>query len=202
MFAGLPDSYESEGFDRASLDLPAGHNALIQAVIAVQPNTVVVLMNGSAVTMPWAPESAPCGSLAGQAGAGAIADALTGRVNPSGKLSETFPLQLEDTPAYPNLPARDEEANYGEVIGYRRCRSKLTPLFPFGFGLSYTTFAYSDLGVSADVLNEADGLTVEVNVRNAGPVAGEEVVRTSMSDAPRWCARKKMKALRSRSATR
>jgi beta-glucosidase len=182
VFAGLPDSYESEGFDRASLDLPAGHNALIQAVSAVQPSTVVVLMNGSAVTMPWARKVKAIVEawLGGQAGGGAIADALTGRVNPSGKLSETFPLRLEDTPSYPNFPGRYKEANYGEgiFIGYRHYDvRKLTPLFPFGFGLSYTTFAYSDLRVSADVLNEADGLTVEVNVRNTGPVAGKEVVQ-------------------------
>ncbi len=182
VFAGLPDSYESEGFDRASLDLPAGHNALIQAVSAVQPSTVVVLMNGSAVTMPWARKVKAIVEawLGGQAGGGAIADALIGRVNPSGKLSETFPMRLEDTPPYPNFPARNKEANYGEgiFIGYRHYDvRKLTPLFPFGFGLSYTTFAYSDLRVSADVFNEADGLTVEVNVRNAGPVAGKEVVQ-------------------------
>jgi beta-glucosidase len=123
VFAGLPDSYESEGFDRASLDLPAGHNALIQAVSAVQPSTVVVLMNGSAVTMTWARKVKAIVEawLGGQAGGGAIADALTGRVNPSGKLSETFPLRLEDTPSYPNFPARYKEANYGEgiFIGYR-----------------------------------------------------------------------------------
>lgn len=182
VFVGLPDSYESEGFDRVSLDLPAGHNALIQAVSAVQPSTVVVLMNGSAVTMPWARKVKAIVEvwLGGQAGGGAIADALTGRVNPSGKLSETFPLRLEDTPPYPNFPARNKESNYGEgiFIGYRHYDvRKLTPLFPFGFGLSYTTFAYSDLRVSADVFNEADGLTVEVNVRNAGPVAGKEVVQ-------------------------
>jgi beta-glucosidase len=182
VFAGLPDSYESEGFDRASLELPAGHNALIQAVSTVQPSIVVVLMNGSAVTMPWARNVKAIVEawLGGQAGGGAIADALTGRVNPSGKLSETFPLQLEDTPAYPNFPARNKEANYGEgvFIGYRHYDVRnLTPLFPFGFGLSYTTFAYSDLRVSAEVLNEADALTVEVNVRNAGPVAGKEVVQ-------------------------
>jgi beta-glucosidase len=123
VFAGLPDSYESEDFDRASLDLPAGHNELMEAVSAVQPNIVVVLMNGSAVTMPWAPEVKAIVEawLGGQAGGGAIADALTGRVNPSGKLSETFPLRLEDTPPYPHFPARNKEANYSEgiFIGYR-----------------------------------------------------------------------------------
>jgi beta-glucosidase len=182
VFAGLPDSYESEGYDRTSLDLPAGHNELIEAISAVQPSTVVVLMNGSAVTMPWVGKVRAIMDawLGGQAGGGAIADALTGRVNPSGKMSETFPARLEDTPTYPDFPGRNREANYGEgiFIGYRHYDvRKLTPLFPFGFGLSYTTFAYSDLRVSANVLNEADGLTVEVNVRNTGPLAGKEVVQ-------------------------
>jgi len=191
VFAGLPDSYESEGFDRASLDLPAGHNALIDAVSAVQPSTVVVLMNGSAVTMPWTGKVQAIVEmwLGGQAGGGAIADALTGRVNPSGKLSETFPLRLEDTPPYPDFPARNKEANYDEgiFIGYRYYEvRKLSPLFPFGFGLSYTTFAYSDLRVSADVLDEADGLTVEVNVANTGRAAGKEVVQLYVHER---CAR-------------
>ena len=105
VFAGLPDSYESEGFDRASMDLPKGHNELIETVRKVQPNTVVVLMNGSAVTMPWKNNVKAIVEawLTGQAGGGAIADVLTGRVNPSGKLSETFPMRLEDTPTYLNF---------------------------------------------------------------------------------------------------
>ena len=139
MFAGLPDSFESEGFDRASLDMPAGHNQLIEAVSAVQPNVAVVLMNGSAVTMPWADKVRAIVEawLGGQAGGGAIADVLTGKVNPSGKLSETFPARLEDTPPYPDFPARNKEANYGEgiFIGYRHYDArKIAPLFPFGFG--------------------------------------------------------------------
>jgi beta-glucosidase len=118
--------------------------------------------------------------IGGQAGGGAIADALTGRVNPSGKLSETFPLRLEDTPPYPDFPARTQQADYREglFIGYRYYDvRKVAPLFPFGFGLSYTTFAYSDLRVSAPVINDTDGLTVEVNVKNTGPVAGKDVVQ-------------------------
>jgi beta-glucosidase len=191
VFAGLPDSYESEGFDRASLDLPAGHNELIKAVSAVQPSTVVVLMNGSAVTMPWVGKVRAIVEawLGGQAGGGAIADALTGRLNPSGKLSETFPARLEDTPPYPDFPGRNKQASYGEgiFIGYRYYDvRRLTPLFPFGFGLSYTTFAYLDLRVSTDVLNEADSLTVEVDVRNTGPVAGKEVVQLYIHER---CAR-------------
>src|SRR5580704_13097228 len=182
VFAGLPDSFESEGFDRSSLDLPAGHNELIEAVVSVQPNVAVVLMNGSAIVMPWANQVKAIVEawLGGQAGGGAIADALTGKINPSGKLSETFPERLEDTPTYPDFPARNKEANYGEgiLIGYRYYDTrKITPLFPFGFGLSYTTFAYSNLLVGATVVKETDGVTVEVKVKNTGSVAGQEVVQ-------------------------
>ena len=118
--------------------------------------------------------------LGGQAGGGAIADVLTGRVNPSGKLSETFPARLEDTPPYPDFPARNKEANYGEgiFIGYRYYDArKITPLFPFGFGLSYTTFAYSDLRLSAAAIKDTDGVTVESKVKNTGQVAGKEVAQ-------------------------
>jgi beta-glucosidase len=182
VFAGLPDSYESEGFDRASLEMPAGHNQLIEAVSAAQPNVAVVLMNGSAVTMPWANQVKAILEvwLGGQAGSGAIADALTGRSNPSGKLSETFPARLEDTPPYPDFPSRNREANYGEgiFIGYRHYDTrKIAPTFPFGFGLSYTTFAYLDLTASANAIKDTEGTIVEVKIKNTGPVAGKEVVQ-------------------------
>jgi beta-glucosidase len=182
VFAGLPDSYESEGFDRASLEMPAGHNQLIEAVSAAQPNVAVVLMNGSAVTMPWANQVKAILEvwLGGQAGSGAIADALTGRINPSGKLSETFPARLEDTPPYPDFPSRNREANYGEgiFIGYRHYDTrKIAPTFPFGFGLSYTTFAYLDLTASTNAIKDTEGTIVEVKIKNTGPVAGKEVVQ-------------------------
>ena len=106
IFAGLPPEYESEGFDRDHLDLPPAHNRLIEAVCEAQPNTVVYLANGSAVTMPWLdkPEAVIEGWLGGQAAGGAAADLLFGLVNPSGKLAETLPRRLEDTPAYLNFP--------------------------------------------------------------------------------------------------
>jgi beta-glucosidase len=182
LFAGLPGSYECEGIDRSSLDLPAGHSRLIEALSGVQPNLVVILMNGSAVTMPWV-DKVPAvveAWLGGQAGGGAIADVLTGRVNPSGKLSESFPLRLEDTPSYPDFPGRNREANYGEgiFVGYRHYDArKLSPLFPFGFGLSYTTFAYSDLRVTPVVLRDTQSVTVEVKIKNTGRLAGKEVVQ-------------------------
>jgi beta-glucosidase len=182
VFAGLPDSYESEGFDRASLEMPAGHNQLIEAVSAAQPNVAVVLMNGSAVTMPWVKQVKAIleAWLGGQAGGGAIADALTGRINPSGKLSETFPARLEDTPPYPDFPSRNREANYGEglFIGYRYYDTrKMAPIFPFGFGMSYTTFAYLDMRASAYAIKDTESTTVEVKIKNTGPVAGKEVVQ-------------------------
>lgn len=184
IFAGLPDSYESEGFDRAGLDLPAGHTQLIRAVSQAQPNLVVVLMNGSAVVMPWADQAKGIVEswLGGQAGGGAIADVLTGAVNPSGKLTETFPMSLEQTPTFPNFPDRHGQAHYGEglFIGYRYYDKKgLSPLFPFGFGLSYTTFAYTGIHAPAAHYN-ADGagdFVLEVRVKNTGEVAGQEVVQ-------------------------
>ena len=182
IFAGLPDSYESEGFDRASLDIPLGHKQLIEAVTSVQPNVAVVLMNGSAVTMPWADKVKAIleAWLGGQAGGGAIADVLTGAVNPSGKLAETFPNSIYDTPTFPHFPARNRHANYGEgiFIGYRYYDTKnLQPLFPFGFGLSYTTFSYTKIKAAATLIKDTDSLTVEVSVKNTGPVAGKEVVQ-------------------------
>jgi|SRR6218665_1127441 len=182
VFAGLPDSHESEGFDRASLEMPEGHIRLIEAVSEVQSRVVVVLMNGSAITMPWAGKVKAIveGWLTGQAGGSAIADVLLGQVNPSGKLSETFPMRLEDTPTALEFPGLHQHAHYGEgiFIGYRYYDKKaLQPLFPFGFGLSYTTFAYSDLRLGASSIKETETLSVEVKVKNTGKMAGKEVVQ-------------------------
>ncbi len=182
VFAGLPDSYESEGFDRLSLEMPSGHNQLIEAVSSVQPKVVVVLMNGSAITMPWADRVKAIieGWLGGQAGGGAIADVIAGRTNPSGKLSETFPKRLQDTPTFPDFPALNRRASYGEgvFIGYRYYDKKeVEPLFPFGFGLSYTTFAYTRIKASAPSIKDADGVTIEVAVKNTGNVPGKEIVQ-------------------------
>ncbi len=150
VFAGLPPEWEWEGFDRDQLALPAAHNRLIEAVCAVQPHTVVYLANGSPVTMPWLDQAEAVieGWLGGQAAGGAAADLLFGLVNPSGKLAETLPRRLEDTPAYLNFPGEADSVRYGEglFVGYRYYdRKKIAPLFPFGFGLSYTSFEYSDL---------------------------------------------------------
>lgn len=182
VFVGLPDSAESEGGDRSQMALPRSHEALVEAVLAVQPNTVVVLTNGSAVSMPWV-DRVPAiveGWLAGQAGGGAIADVLLGRVNPSGKVAETFPVCLEDTPGSHDFPGDPSCSLYGERLwlGYRWYDARrIEPLFPFGHGLSYTTFEYADLAVDGAVLAPGDTLTVTLTVRNTGTRAGQEVVQ-------------------------
>jgi beta-glucosidase len=182
VFAGLPGSAESEGYDRERMDLPDGHNRLIAEVAAANPRCAVVLMNGAAVTMPWIDKTRAVVEawLTGQAGGDALADVLTGAVNPSGKLSETFPRRIEDTAAFPNFPSRDGKAIYGEGVftGYRHHDiHKVTPLFPFGFGLSYTTFAYEHIHASRTELTDADTVDIIVSVQNTGQRAGKEVVQ-------------------------
>ncbi|MEJ2594606.1 MAG: glycoside hydrolase family 3 C-terminal domain-containing protein, partial [bacterium] len=182
VFAGLPLHYESEGIDRTHIDMPEAHNRLIAEIQKNQENTVVVLTNGSAIAMPWADEVSGIVEtwLGGQAGAGAVADVLFGKVNPSGKLAETFPYRLEDSPAYLNFPGEEGDVLYGErmFVGYRYYDSrKIEPMFPFGFGLSYTTFEYSGLKLSNSNPNDESGLTVSFRVKNTGEVEGKEVVQ-------------------------
>lgn len=180
--AGLTDLYEVEGLDRTHMQLPAGHNALISRLAAAHPKVVVVLSNGSPVEMPWIAEVPAVleGYLGGQAGAGALADLLTGRVNPSGKLAETFPLRLADTPAQP-YPGGPHQVAYCEslYVGYRYYdTANMEVLFPFGHGLSYTRFDYRDLALS----QAGDTVTVTFKVRNSGAVAGQEVVQLYVRD--------------------
>lgn len=188
VFIALPPSIESEGYDRADLSLTPHQVALIQAVSKVQPKTVVILNNGSAIAMSeWINGVAAVleAWMMGQAGGGAIADILFGRVNPSGKLAETFPIRLADTPAYLNCPGENGTVRYGEgiFIGYRYYDSKQQPvLFPFGYGLSYTTFQYSNLRVSAPTFKDSDGLKVSVDLTNTGKVAGKEIVQIYVHD--------------------
>lgn len=190
VFAGLPDSFESEGFDRHDLALPNGHERLIEAVAGAQPNVGVILMNGSAVLMPWASRVKAIleGWLGGQAGGEALADAIVGKSNPSGKLGETFPARIEDTPAFLDYPGLNGEARYGErvFIGYRYYeRRRIAPLFPFGHGLSYTTFAYSHLLVAPATAAEAErGVlhTATVTVKNTGSRPGKEIVQLYVSE--------------------
>ncbi len=173
IFAGLPDRYESEGFDRDDMKMPAGHLRMIEAVVSANPNTVVVLLCGSAVECPWADEvkAVLYMGLPGQAGGEAIADLLYGRVNPSGKLAESWPYTYEDVPSS-EIYGKTADALYqeGVYVGYRYYDKAGVPVrWRFGYGLSYTTFAYSDLTVNSD--------TVSVSVRNTGTCAGAEVVQ-------------------------
>ncbi|MBR8534454.1 glycoside hydrolase family 3 C-terminal domain-containing protein [Carboxylicivirga sediminis] len=187
VFAGLPLHYESEGIDRKHIDMPAAHNQLIAEVAKIQNNTVAVLTNGSAVAMPWI-EQVPAVLetwLGGQAGAGAVADVLFGTVNPSGKLAETFPVKLADTPAAFDFPGEQGNVLYGEriFVGYRYYDEKqIEPLFPFGHGLSYTTFDYSDIQLSAKKISDKDALVVSLKVKNTGAIAGKETVQLYVSD--------------------
>jgi beta-glucosidase len=195
LFIALPPVKESEGYDRPDLDLTGQQVALIRAVTAVQPNTVVILNNGAPVVMSeWLDGAAAVleAWMMGQAGGGAIADVLFGRVNPSGKLAETFPLRLEDTPAYLNFPGENGVVRYGEglFIGYRYYDAREVPVqFPFGHGLSYTTFVYNNLRLSADSCLDVEGVRVSVDVRNTGPMAGKEIVQVYVHDCESRLAR-------------
>jgi beta-glucosidase len=188
VFAGLPDSYESEGGDRAHMRLPDAQNALIAAVCAANPRTVVVLHNGSPVEMPWAPSAAAILELylGGEGTGEATANLLFGWANPSGHLAETFPLQLEDNPSYLNFPGTPERVRYAEgiFVGYRYYDKKnMTVRFPFGHGLSYTTFAYSNLRFDKQQLTALDSVTVWLDVTNTGSRAGKEVVQIYVREA-------------------
>ncbi|WP_419891036.1 beta-glucosidase family protein [Paenibacillus xylanexedens] len=187
VFVGLPDRYESEGYDRAHLRLPDNHIRLIEEIAKVQSRVVVVLSNGSPVEMPWLPQVQAVleAYLGGQAVGGAIADLLYGEVNPSGKLAETFPAKLSDNPSYLNFPGEGDRVDYREgiFVGYRYYDKKeLEPLFPFGYGLSYTTFEYADLKVDRTELTDQDEVNVQVRVTNTGDRAGKEIVQLYVSD--------------------
>jgi beta-glucosidase len=188
LYIALPTFKESEGYDRQDLDLTQQQIALVRAVAKIQPKTVMVLNNGAPVVMSEWIDSVSAvleGWMMGQAGGAALADILFGLVNPSGKLSETFPLKLMDTPPYTNFPGGAGTVHYGEgmFIGYRYYDAKKMPvLFPFGHGLSYTTFAYSNPKVSAKNFKDVDGLTVTVDITNTGKIAGKEIVQVYVHD--------------------
>lgn len=179
LFIGLPDSYESEGYDRDHLRLPQSHDRLVEEVAAAQPNTVVVLHNGSPVEMPWIDKVKGVLEvyLGGEGIGEATADVLFGKANPCGKLPETFPLKLSDNPSYLNFPGDHRRCRYAEgvYVGYRYYDKKEMPvLFPFGHGLSYTEFAYSGLEVRRA---ENGAVKVGVKVKNIGKAFGKEVVQ-------------------------
>ncbi|MEN6472120.1 MAG: glycoside hydrolase family 3 C-terminal domain-containing protein [Clostridiaceae bacterium] len=187
VFAGLPDSYESEGYDRTHMRLPACQNELIRRVAEANPNTVVVLHNGSPVEMPWVNDVKAIveAYLGGQAVGKATLSILFGDANPSGKLPETFPLKLEDNPSYLFYGGEKDVVEYreGVFVGYRYYdKKKMEVLFPFGHGLSYTTFEYSNLRVDKTSLTDNDTLTVSVDVKNTGGVFGKEAVQLYVAD--------------------
>ncbi len=187
IFAGLPDAYESEGYDRIHMRMPDCQNRLIKAVAEANPNTVVVLHNGSPVEMPWAKDVKGIleAYLGGQAVGLAAVRVLYGDVNPSGKLPESFPIKLEDNSSYLFYGGEGNTAEYreGVFVGYRYYDKKnMDVLFPFGHGLSYTAFEYSNLRLDKKQLKDTDSLTVTVDVKNTGKVFGKDVVQLYVSD--------------------
>jgi len=187
VFAGLPDTYECEGYDRNHLKLPESQNTLIQDLAKVNKNIVVVLHNGSPVEMDWADDVKGIveAYLGGQGVGQAVCGILYGKVNPSGKLAETFPLRLEDTPSYLSFPGDGKKTVYSEdiFVGYRYYDARKIPvLFPFGHGLSYTTFSYSDLKLDKTILTDTDTLTISLKVKNTGTMNGKEVIQVYVRD--------------------
>lgn len=187
IFAGLPDVMESEGYDRSTMAMPGCQNELIREVLKVKPDTVVVLHNGSPVETPWADDAAAVLEMyLGGQGVGEACDRiLYGEVNPSGRLAETFPVRLEDTPCYMFYPGDGKKAVYGEgiFVGYRYYDTKKIPVrWAFGHGLSYTEFRYSNLRVGNGILKDKETLSVSVDITNAGSREGKEVVQMYISD--------------------
>jgi beta-glucosidase len=185
VFVGLPEGYETEGADRPDLELTGQQNELIKAIASVNRKTIVVLNNVAPVTMPWIENVSAVveAFYPGMEGGNAIAKVLFGEVNPSGKLSMTYPKKLKDNPAYINYPGT-KEVNYGEgiFVGYRYYdKHDLQPLFPFGHGLSYTEFEYSDLKIP-DKAEIGKPVTVSLTVKNIGGMTGKEVVQLYLHD--------------------
>lgn len=178
LYIGLDEISESEGLDRPHMKLPDSQIQLLEKLSKANPHIVAVLSAGSSIEMPWLDqcEAVIHGYLSGQAGASAMLNALTGKINPSGKLSETYPLVYEDTPSAPYFPAKERNAEYREglYIGYRYFETVKKPVrFPFGYGLSYTTFAYSDL--------KTDDKKAVFTIKNTGTIDGAEVAQLYVS---------------------
>ncbi len=187
LFVGLTDSYECEGYDRKDMTIPVSHSKLIEAVTQVNNNVIVVLLGGSPVEMPWIDKVHTLlnAYLPGEAAGEAIADIIYGIVNPSGKLAETYPIKLEDyigSKYYVGAPKTSEHRE-GMFVGYRYYDSaKKQVAFPFGHGLSYTTFEYSDLKLSSDKISDNDKLTITFNIKNTGKYDGFEVAQVYVKD--------------------
>ncbi len=187
LFIGLTEEFESEGFDRTHIGIPALHTKLVDAVTAVNSNVIVALSGGAVVEMPWADKVQAILNcyLGGESSGGAAADILFGDVNPSGKLAETYPLSLSDTPCYNYFPGDVSTVEYREsvFVGYRYYdTADKKVLFPFGYGLSYTSFEYSDIKLSADNIADTDTVTVTFKVKNTGDVDGAEIAQLYVKD--------------------
>jgi beta-glucosidase len=187
VMVGLPPARESEGFDRTDLALPAPHDELVAAVCAGNPRTVVALSNGAPVLMPWkdAPAAILESYLGGQAGGAALVDVLFGDVEPSGRLAETFPASLDDVAADPFFPGEPHQVEYREglYVGYRyHTTVDRAPLFAFGHGLGYTTFAWHDLDIGRSTVQAGDDVTVTLTVTNTGERPGSDVVQIYLHD--------------------
>jgi beta-glucosidase len=201
VFAGLPDEYESEGFDRKNMDMSEAHIRLIEEVANANPNTIVVLQCGSPVTLPWASKvkGILLLYLGGEAAGGAVADLISGKVNPSGKLSETWPVKLEDTPCNPWYPGKGKTAEYRESIfvGYRYYDTAgVAPAYPFGYGLSYTQFEYSGFSLDRDSFAPGGVVRARVTIKNTGKTDGDEIVQLYIlppSDSKIMRAKKELK---------
>ena len=189
LVVGLDAEWESEGYDRQTMDLPkdGSQDRLIEAVLAANPRTVVVNQSGTPISMPWV-QKAPAILQAwyqGQEAGNALADVLLGNASPSGKLPTTFPVRVEDSPAFHNWPGENLQTVYGEgiYVGYRHYeRSHISPLFPFGHGLTYTTFTYGVPTLDGNVLTESGPLTLSVPITNTGSVAAAEIVQAYVRD--------------------
>lgn len=187
VFIGLPNAFETEGLDRRNLELPTCQNELVSAVAKTNPNTVVVLHNGAPVTMPWIDEVKAVLELylGGDAVGETAVSLLYGETNPSGKLAETFPLRLEDTPSFLNFPGERGRVEYreGVFVGYRWYdKRNMKVLFPFGHGLSYTSFSYSNIRVDKKSLTDRETLAVSAEITNTGKCGGKEVVQLYVCD--------------------
>ena len=187
VFAGLPDVFESESYDREHMRLPDCQNQLIEKLTKLGKPVIVVLHNGFPVEMPWVDnvQGIVEAYLGGEAVAEAVMDILYGEVNPSGRLAETFPRRLEDNPSYLNFPGMQKQVNYAEgiFVGYRYYDArKMDVLFPFGYGLSYTEFSYSNLKTDKSRITAKDTLMVSLDVTNTGSMEGKEIVQLYVSD--------------------
>lgn len=187
IFAGLPEKYESEWYDREHMRMPESHNKLIEAISEVQKNVVVVLSNGAPIEMPWIDKVKGVfeAYLAGQAFGGAIAELLFGIGNPCGKLAESFPKKLSHNPSYLNFPGEGDMVEYREgiFVGYRYYDKKgIEVLFPFGHGLSYTTFEYTGISVDKKEITDNDVVNVTVKIKNVGNLTGKEIVQLYVRD--------------------